>query len=239
MGSMPFRRASDVAVGLALTALVTGLGAEAATTQPPANRILAVNAHSTEKAKQLARRHDRALRALNAEIYHCLPWLDVEKEGIGFFKPKDAPDDERYLSLRVFIEQDASPQFAQLSQGERIAAMFSRYVGTLLRRMAADPGLRADPNLDGFSVILDWKRPGPGGERPVNETIAVFVKAPVVATYVTGQRPIAELSEEARVLGWDGETPLGPFHLRAWEDDFVASHKVANHEPQKGVTCPR
>lgn len=226
-------------IGLALAVLVTAPGAGAAASQPPANRILAVSAHSTEKAKQLAGRHDRALRALNADIYHCLPWLDVEKEGIGFFKPKDATNDERYLSLRVFIEQDASPQFAQLSQGGRIAAMFSRYVGTLLRGMAADPALRGDPNLDGFTIILDWKRPGPRGERPVNETIAVFVKTPVVADYVTGQRQIAELSEEARVLGWDGETPLGPFHLRAWEDDFVASHKVANHEPEKGVTCPR
>jgi hypothetical protein len=39
------------------------------------------------------------------------------------------------------------------------------------------------------------------------------------------------------VLGWDGETALGPLRLAAWDDNFVSTYKVKNYELEPGVTC--
>ena len=217
--------------------------ASAGTDQPPGNDLLLpADQHSSEKARQLATAHHAALRELSEAIHHCLPWLKMDgKWPIGFFKPKGATGDERYLSLRVYVEQGISPQFTQLSQQERAAAMFSRYVGALLRRMAADEAVLGDPNLDGFTVILEWQKPGTrsADNRLIHETIAVFVKRPAVAGYLAGRLPIAQLSGGAHVLGWEGETSLGPLQLKAWEDDFVATRNGPHHENTKDVTCPR
>src|SRR5256885_1199246 len=98
--------------------------------------------HARDERAPAPRRHGAPsvgwLRDLNAGIYHCLPWLDVSQESIGFFRPKHLAQsqDNRYLSLRIFIVQDRSSQFAALKLEERASAMFSRYVGAMLRRMA-------------------------------------------------------------------------------------------------------
>src|SRR5437762_2383936 len=148
---------------------------------PSEDRILPVDQYTSQKARTLAQKYAPALRALNAGIYHCLPWLDVPKQSIGFFRPKHLaqPQDYRYLSLRIYIEQETSPQFAALGLKERASAMFSRYVGAMLRRMTERAELVTEPLLDGFSVILGWVKPtSPPGERPVHETIAVFADRP-------------------------------------------------------------
>lgn len=227
------RRTFAVIVALALA------GGTAAWAAPSDDRILSADQYTSEKARKLAVSHERALRELNAAVYHCLPWLEVRQQSIGFFRPKGATQDDRYLSLRVYIEQDPSPQFASLKLEDRAAAMFSRYTGALLKRMAADRALLSDPALDGFSVILEWVKQGPraGGDRPVHETIAVFLRKPAVAEYLSGRKPIGQLADGARVLAWDGETAVGQLRLTAWDDNFVTSYKVANYEVEKGVTC--
>ena len=229
------RTANSLLAFLLLTAPAAGSMAWAG---PIDDRLLPMDQHSSEKARRLVKTHGRALRELSAGVYHCLPWLEVSKHSIGFFRPKGATQDERYLSMRVYIEQDASPQFARLKAEERAAAMFSRYVGPLLKRMAAERALLDDPNLDGFTVILDWTKPTPrdAGERPVTETIAVFITKPMAAEYLGGRAPVSRLAE-ARTLAWDGETARGPVRLTAWEDDFVKTYKVANYQLEPGVTC--
>jgi len=203
----------------------------------PEDRILPADQYTSDKAKQLAARHARALRDLNRMVYHCLPWLEVQKSSIGFFRPKGATQDDRYLSMRVYIEQDPSAKFAAMKVEERAGAMFSRYVGPLLRRMAASQPLLADPALDGFTVILEWRKQSARGERPVHETIAVFLKKATVVEYLAGRAPIGHLAEWAKVMAWDGETALGQLRLTAWDDDFVTTHKVANYEADKSVSC--
>src|SRR5205809_891864 len=82
-------------------------------------------------------RHARELDDLNAGIYHCWPWVEIPKAAIGFYRPKNVQprtDDDRYLSIRIYIEQDPSPAFGNMPFGARAAAMFSRYVGPLLKR---------------------------------------------------------------------------------------------------------
>lgn len=205
---------------------------------PPEDRILPAAQYSSEKARQLARVHEKALRDLNAEVYHCMPWLAVKKEGIGFFKPKHVQGDTRYLSLNVLIDQEPSPQFSKLAAQDRAAAMFSRYVGPLLRRMTRSSAVVNDPTLDGFTVILSWLKEIPrGSDRPVHETIAVFAPRKVVAAYLAGTLPISRLADSAHVLAFDGETPKGAIKVKAWDDNFVATYKVANYELEKGVTC--
>ncbi len=220
--------------------LLASLGAGSIAWAGPADdRVLPTDQHSSDKARRLAKTHGRALRDLSAGVYHCLPWLELHKHSVGFFRPKDATQDERYLSLRVYIEQDASPQFARLGADERAAAMFSRYVGPLLKRMGAERTLLDDPDLDGFTVILDWTKPAsqPTGGAPIIETIAVFIKKPMAAEYLAGRATVGRLTE-ARVLGWDGETARGQVRVTAWEDNFVATYKVANYQLEKGVSCP-
>jgi len=223
---------------LTLFVVVVVSAATVASAAPSEDRILPAEQYTSDKARHLARTHARALRDLNAEMYHCMPWLDVKKDGIGFFKPKHLQGDVRYLSLNVLIDQEPSPQFSRLTPQERAGAMFSRYVGPLLRRMTRSPGLLGDGSLDGFTVILSWLKEIPrGGDRPVHETIAAFLPRTAVAAYVKGGMSVGALADAAHVLAFDGETPKGAMRVKAFEDNFVATYKVANYEVEKGVTC--
>jgi hypothetical protein len=205
------------------------------------DRILPLEQYSSDKGRRLAAAYLPALRELNTTLYHCLPWVEVQKQSIGFFKPRHlGGGDDRYLSVRLYVEQDPSPQFAGLSVTERASSMFSRYVGALLRRMVRAPGMLTDPLLDGFTVVLEWLKQAPraAGGRPVHETIAVFVDRPTAAAYLTGGLSPAELAGRARVLGFDGETALGALRVAAWDDDFVSTYKVKNYQLAPGVSCP-
>jgi hypothetical protein len=220
-----------------LAGFLTGLAAPALAA-PGDDRILPVDQYTSDKARRLATTHARALQGLHTAVYHCLPWLEIQKQSIGFFRPKGASQDERYLSIRVYIEQDPSPQFAQLRIEQRSAAMFSRYVGPLLTRMAADRSLLNDASLDGFTVILEWLKQDPGkGQRPVHETIAIFLPKSAAVDYVAGRASVGRLADVARVLAWDGETSVGALRLTAWDDNFVSTYKVANYQLAPGVTC--
>src|SRR5688500_12999583 len=109
---MKTRRTTRLILLLALSALVllaVASSVGAAPNQPPANRVLPASEYSTAEARRLAPRDERVLRELHADVYHCLPWLDVRPNGIGFYKPKHhAGGDDRYLSLSVMIGQEPS-----------------------------------------------------------------------------------------------------------------------------------
>ena len=231
-----FRRglAAVTLVALALAAPPSALAA------PSDDSVLPAEQHTSEKGKRLATRYTPALRELSAKIYHCMPWVEVKKNGIGFYKPKHLDGDNRYLSINLYIDQQPSPEFAAYSIEERASRMFSRYVGPLVRRMASTPGLLGDTSLDGFTVILEWLKqlPATPSARPVHETIASFLDRNTASDYVAGRVPARELAARARVLAWDGETSLGPIRLNSWEDDFVATYKVANYQVAPGVSCP-
>jgi hypothetical protein len=221
----------------AAVSVPAGVGAQT----PAGDRLLPVEQHTTENGRQLARTHAAALRALAASIYHCIPWVETEKGSIGFFHPKHLQGDERYLSLRLYIEQDPTPEFAALRVEDRAASMFSRYVGPMLQRMTRDPALKADANVNGYTVILEWLKQGTRGPktaRPVHESIAVFADRETALAYLGGGMGGAELARRARVYGFDGETALGVLTLAAWDDDFVATFRPKNYQLASGVTCP-
>ena len=224
-----------VAVVLALLTLTGGVAVAA----PPTDRVLATDQYTTDKGRALGAAHARALQELNVGIYHCWPWVDVQKGWIGFYRPKGTPQDDRYLSVHIYIEQDPSPAFGKMKFEERSAAMFSRYVGPLLKRMTRDAALTNDPSLDGFTAILEWmKQVPPINGRPVHETIAVFLEKTPALEYLASRMDIRTLASRARVLGFDGETALGQVTLApAWDDNFVSTYKVANYQMEAGVTC--
>lgn len=228
---------SSLTLVLALAAALP-LASPALAAAPPEDRIMSVDQYTTDKARTLARTHGERLRELNANVYNCIPWIDVQKQSIGFFKPKHVQRDDRYMSIRVFIEQDPSEEFGRLTVEQRASAMFSRYAGALLRRMAR-PEIVADPLVDGFTVILEWQKQVTKAvmARPIHETIAAFFEKPVVVDYLTGKLRGADLAARAVVFGFDGETALGPLRFAAWDDDFVSTYKVKNYVLDPGVTC--
>jgi hypothetical protein len=227
-----------VAVPLVIGGIaVLSVVAPEATAAVSDDRVLPLGEYKSEKARRLATTHDEALRAFNTHVYHCLPWLEVHRHSIGFFKPKQATADDRYLSVRVFVEQERSPQFGQLTLEQRGSSMFSRYVGPLLRKMS-NAKLLADPELDGFTVIVEWQKHAARREgRPVHETIAAFIDKAAAASFLSGRLDIQELAGRARVLAWDGDTALGTLKVNGWDDRFVGTHKVDNYELAPGVTC--
>jgi hypothetical protein len=230
-----FRR--GLAAGTLAALMLAGAPATAA---PLDQSVLPPEQHTSDKARRLASTYAGALQELSAKIYHCVPWVEVKKNGIGFYKAKHLDGDNRYLSINLYIDQQPSPEFAAFTIEERASRMFSRYVGAMLRRMARPSILLADGSLDGFSVILEWLKQTPStpNSRPVHETVAVFLDRASVADYIGGRLPARELAARARVLGWDGATALGPLRLNSWDDDFVATYKVANYQLAPGVSCP-
>jgi len=228
--------------GLAAAAFVAFAlaGASPAMAAPSDASVLPPEQHTSEKGRRLAATYIGGLRDLSARIYHCMPWVEVKRSGIGFYKPKHLEGDNRYLSINLYIDQQPSPEFAAFKMEERASRMFSRYVGPMLKRMGQTSGLVADRQLDGFTIILEWLKqvPASASARPVHETIAVFFERATVAEYLAGRLPARELAGRARVLAWDGETALGPMRVRSWDDDFVATYKVANYQVAPGVSCP-
>ena len=207
---------------------------------PSDESVLSAEQHTSEKGRRLATTYGGSLRDMSAKIYHCMPWVEVKRNGIGFYKPKHLDGDVRYLSVNLYIDQQPSPEFAAFTVEERASRMFSRYVGPMLKRMTRAQGIINDPSLDGFTVILEWLKqvPSSASARPVHETIAVFLERGVVADYLNGRVSARDLAVRARVLGWDGETALGPLRLASWDDDFVSTYKVANYQLAPGVSCP-
>jgi hypothetical protein len=200
--------------------------------------IMGIEQYKTPKARTLATTHQPLLKQMREEIYHCMPWVGVQKAGIGFRQPKGATEDDRYLSVWIMIDQDEDARFTALPAERRASAMFSRYGTDLLRRMAALQPLVADPNVQGFSVVLSWLKPGTGGAvQPVNETLALFVDKPTALAFLGKRVSASEFTRRAKFSVFDGVQDMGRLPLEVWEDSFVRTFKVANYEAPKGQKC--
>jgi len=200
--------------------------------------IMSIDQYKTAKARSLATTHQPLLKQMREEIYYCMPWVGVQKAGIGFRQPKGAVDDDRYLSVWIVIDQDEDARFSALPTERRASAMFSRYGTDLLRRMAALQPLVADPNVQGFSVVLSWLKPGTGGAaQPVNETLALFVDKQTALGFLGKRVAAGEFTRRAKFSVFDGVQDMGRLPLEVWEDSFVRTHKVANYEAPKGQRC--
>jgi hypothetical protein len=224
-------------VGMAAAATLTFLVNPASAADAPTDRVLQPDRYTSDKGRALGQKYQGALRDLNAKVYHCMPWLDVKPEGIGFYKPKHIEGDIRYLSLNVNVDQQPAAEFVRLSVQDRVSSMFSRYVPHLLRSMATNDLIK-EPNLEGFTVIASWLKAEPAsGQQAVMETAAVFVPKSVVVDYLRGKASVAQLAEGSHVIAWDGETKIGQIKPKAWADDFVLTYKVAGYTPDPKISC--
>jgi hypothetical protein len=223
---------------VAAAVMIVSLGAQGAlAADPPTDRVLQTDRYTSEKGRGLAQKYQATLRDLNAKVYHCIPWLEVKKEGIGFYKPKHVDGDSRYLSLNVTVDQQPSPEFGRLTAQERVSAMFSRYVPHLLRSMATNDLLK-EPGVDGFTVIVSYLKAEPASGQPaVHETAAAFVPKALTFDFLKGKANVAQLADGSYVIAWDGETRIGQIKPKGWSDDFVLTYKVAGYNPDPKATC--
>ncbi|MBI2154260.1 MAG: hypothetical protein HYV92_04230 [Candidatus Rokubacteria bacterium] len=213
---------------LIVLALVSGAAAA-----PPEEAIAPLDKYTTEKGKTLGMTFEAKLRQIYARVYHCRPWLEVHKSGLGFTRPAGAPGDDRYLNIWVWVDQKITPEFAALSQARRASAMFSRYGVDLLRQLAADAEIFASPALTGYSVILTWLKPNErAGEGERAETLGVFADKGTVRAFVAKRIGAQEFVRRATIVAFDGRDRLGRLPLEIWEDDFATTYKLKDYEPE-------
>ena len=203
----------------------------------PEDSITPLEQYNTPKSKTLARTYRPELVRFYEHVYWCLPWLGVFKNGIGFRQPKGAEQDDRYLSVWVTIDQTDDGSFAAMSQNRRVSAMLSRYGVDLLRRMTAMTSVASDANLTGFSVVLTWPKPGLPPDRPVSETMALFVDKANLADFLAKRLSPDEFMSRAKLSFFDGKDPLVPGKLEIWEDNFNSTYKLKNYEMPKEAKC--
>lgn len=223
-------------VAVLLLALV--LGGVGPALAGPEDAITPVEQYNTPKAKSLAAAYKDQLVHFYSQIYHCLPWMDVLKNGIGFRQPKGANADDRYLSVWVSIDQMDDGAFGAMPPERRVSAMFSRYGVDLLRRMTALAGIAADANVHGFGVVLSWLKPGAASSaQPVSETLALFIDKGTVGEFLAKRLPAAEFVNRARLTVFDGREVVGRLPLEIWEDTFNSTFKLKGYEPPKDQKC--
>ncbi|SRR6266545_3043202 len=202
--------------------------------------LIPLDKYTTPKAKSLAQTYRTRLIQFYEQIYNCMPWVSVRPNGIGFPRRKGDDTDYRYLSVWISVDQSDDGSFAALPQDRRVSAMFSRYGVDMLRRMTALKDVASDANLDGFSVVLSWLKPGTAnkaGVQPVNETLALFVDKATLQDFLAKRLPAAEFANRAKFTLYDGLDPVGRVPLEVWEDSFNSTYKLENYEPPKGQKC--
>ena len=76
------RRVAVAIRSVAAALMVVSFGAQGAlAADPPTDRVLQADRYTSEKGRGLAQKYQGTLRDLNAKVYHCMPWLEVKKEG--------------------------------------------------------------------------------------------------------------------------------------------------------------
>ena len=134
---------------------------------PPRRSLLPLEQYNTAKAQPWPRRTGRSSSSSTTDIYHCIPWVDLPEErhrvpdaAVG------ASEDDRYLSVWIWIDQADDGRSRPCRRSSRASAMLSRYGVELLRRHDRLGQRRPRRNVDGFSVILSWIKPGAAGPAP-------------------------------------------------------------------------
>jgi hypothetical protein len=225
--------------GLLAALLFYGVSLTAQAYAAPADALMPIEKYTTPKARSLANAHRLRLIEFSEQIYNCMPWLAVYPGRLGFPKYKDSADDERYLSMWIWVDQRENADFAAVPQERRASAMFSRYGVDMLRRMAALSDVVDDGDVAGLSVVLSWLKPGTSrpGKQPVNETLALFVDKATAADFLAKRVGAEEFVSRAKFNLFDGESLVGRVPLEVWEDSFNTTYKVTNYDPPKGAKC--
>ena len=224
----------SVATALAVV-LVAGAGALAHA--GPADYVMPADKHTTAKGRALAAKYQPQLLQLSEYVYHCLPYLEI-RNGLGFKRVPKEPADNRYAAVWIRAEQAPDAAFTALPVDRQASAMFSRYAVPMLMRLSAMPGLASDPDVYGFSVAVEWVKPGSDPNRPTMEILAIFADQASTRAFLGRTLPAAEYVQRTKLTFFDGEKEVGRLPIEVWEDNFVATYKVPGYEMEKGKVCP-
>jgi hypothetical protein len=231
--TLPFRIRRTVATALAV-AIVTLLAAFA--DAGPADYLMPVDKHTTAKGRALATKYRPQLLQFSDYVYHCLPYLEI-RNGLGFKRvPKETADD-RYAAVWIRAEQAPDATFAAMPLERQASAMFSRYGVPMLSRLATLPGVAADPDVYGFSVAVEWVKPGSDPNRPVMEILAVFVDKASTQAFLGKRLLAADYVQGMKLKFFDGDKEVGRLPIEIWDDNFVSTFKVPGYEIEKGKVC--
>jgi len=225
------RRSVTTALAVALVA-----GAVALAYAGPADYILPVEKHTSPKGRALAQKYQPQLLQFSEYVYHCLPYLEI-RNGIGFKKVPKEQGDNRYAAVWIMAEQAPDAAFAALPLDRQASAMFSRYTVPMLKRLAATPGFASDPDVYGFSVAVEWTKPGSDPAMPTMEILSMFADQQSTRAFLGKTLPGKDYVEKMRLTFFDGDKEVGRLPIEVWEDDFVATHKVPGYEIEKGRVC--
>lgn len=225
------RRSVATALAVVLVAGVVALAYAG-----PADYVLPVDKHTSAKGRTLAVKYQPQLLQLSEYVYHCLPYLEI-RNGLGFKKvPKEAGDN-RYAAVWIRAEQAPDAAFAALPLDRQASAMFSRYAIPMLKRLAAVPGFASDRDVYGFSVAVEWIKPGSDPNRPTMEILSMFADQESTRAFLGKTLPAAAYVEKMRLTFFDGEKEIGRLPIEVWEDNFVGTYKVPGYEMEKGKVC--
>ncbi len=151
--------------------------------------------------------------------------------------PKESVDN-RYAAVWVRAEQAADATFAALPVERQVSAMFSRYGVPMLRKLSAIPGFQSDPDVYGFSVAVEWIKPGSDPNRPTMEILAVFADQASTRAFLGKTLSAAEYVQKMKLTFFDGDKEVGRLPIELWEDNFVGTYQVPGYELEKGKVCP-
>ena len=217
-------------------AVLLAAGAVALAHAGPADYLLPVEKHTSAKGRALAVKYRPQLLKFSEYVYHCLPYLEI-RNGLGFKKVPKEQGGNRYAAVWIMAEQAPDPAFAALTVDRQGSAMFSRYAIPMLRRLSAVPGFESDPDVYGFSVAVEWIKPGSDPDRPTMEILAMFADQASTRAFLGKTLPAREYVEKMRLTFFDGEKEVGRLPLDVWEDNFVATYKMPGYEMEKGKVC--
>lgn len=223
----------SIATALAV-ALVAGVAALAYA--GPADYVMAVDKHTSPKGRALAVKYKPQLLQFSEYVYHCLPYLEI-RNGLGFKKVPKEPGDNRYAAVWIRAEQATDGTFAALPLDRQASAMFSRYAVPMLKRLAAMPGFASDPDIYGFSVAVEWIKPGSDPNRPTMEILSMFADQGSTRAFLGKTLSAKEYVEKMKLTFFDGDKEIGRLPIDVWEDNFVGTYKVPGYEMEKGKVC--
>lgn len=217
-------------------AVVLVMGAVALAQAGPADYVMPVDKHSTAKGRALAAKYQAQLLQFSDYVYHCLPYLEI-RNGLGFKRVPKEPADNRYAAVWVRAEQATDAAFEALPLDRQASAMFSRYGVPMLRRLSAIPGLQSDPDVYGFSVAVEWIKPGSDPNRPTMEILSIFADQASTRAFLAKTLPAVEYLQRTRLTFFDGDKELGRLPIEVWEDNFVGTYTMPGYEMEKGKVC--
>jgi hypothetical protein len=217
-------------------AVVLVMGAVALAQAGPADYVMPVDKHSTAKGRALAAKYQAQLLQFSDYVYHCLPYLEI-RNGLGFKRVPKELADNRYAAVWVRAEQATDAAFEALPLDRQASAMFSRYGVPMLRRLSAIPGLQSDPDVYGFSVAVEWIKPGSDPNRPTMEILSIFADQASTRAFLAKTLSAGEYLQRTRLTFFDGDKELGRLPIEVWEDNFVGTYKMPGYEMEKGKVC--